>query len=240
MPIEITMVETADVIAQKIAPVLILDTCAILDLVRLPVRTSDPARLKSVLMAIQKILRLAKLNPLAIYMVIPPLVRDEWRDNISTVSSELKAHFEKLNRMIETANVTNDCILKAGRVSPISGIQLHDKLLEICKGIFGYAIQLKPEEKTTLRASDRASRYIPPASKGAIKDCIIYEHALALISKLRERGILTKTVFLTSNINDFCENSTGTTPREPIKSEMEKVSFVMTTNWPWALHELGF
>ena len=69
-----------------------------------------------------------------------------------------------------------------------------------------------------LKAKDRAVKYIPPSSKGGIKDCIIYEHALELLRILKLQGFTYPKIFLTSNTKDFCGENKR--PKPPIDTEM--------------------
>ena len=234
-----TIEEAAEHINNLSTPVLILDTCALLDLIRVPLRSNDANLVKAILLAARKVLLLAQSTPKSLCIVIPPLVPDEWEKNSPGVLEEVKQHFCKLDNMINIASATADCLAISNSKSLFSIHQLPETLLNLSKEILNSGIRLYSQDVVRLRASDRAANYIAPSSKGAIKDCIIYEHALELFSELRHLSFVEKCVFMTSNTNDFCETTNKTMPREPIMAEMNAASFTLTTTWNWALHELG-
>jgi len=115
-------------------------------------------------------------------------------------------------------------------------LQLSESLYKLSEDLLKSSLVLEMEDAPSLKATKRAAIYTPPASKGEIKDCLIYEHALFVMAELRGNLFNLQIVFLTSNTNDYCNS--GSKPKEPIENELSQLSVVLATNWDWAFHEL--
>ena len=237
-----TLVKVADAaraLCSAGKPVLVSDTCALLDLIRVPIRIDNATRVSAILEGASKILSLAKTTPPSLFIAIPPLVPDEWRQHHNDVFSEVERHLSKLDSMIGVVVATG--ISLGINISAIlfSNLGMSDRLKNLSGELLYSGMWFDSEDEVKQRAIDRAVSYTAPATKGAIKDCIIYEHTLELFTQLRSNSLTEKCVFITSNTNDFCEKGSSI-PREPIKSELDNISVTLTINWEWALHELGF
>ncbi len=230
--------DASDLLTKQNISVLIIDTCALLDVVRIPVRIDSHTRAERILESVSCILSMRKHNPPQLSIVIPPLIPSEWEENHGKTSQEVKRHLKKLDSMIRVANVSAGSFNKVQPLVTFSNLKLHEELLKLSKKILYAGTWLKSENIIQQIATDRAVSYTPPARKGAIKDCIIYEHSLELFRLLRANRFSKKCVFFTSNTKDFCDE-TGSCPQEPIKTELNNVSAHLTTNWEWTLHLLN-
>lgn len=216
-------------------PVLFIDTCALLDLIRLPFREPHPTPTTSTLNAAQSILEASsKKNA---HLTLPPLVAMEWQDNAQNVKSESIKHFNDLESKIGVAK----SIAKFGGQNPsidsLKHLNLPDLLFDLSQNILMSSISLAQDDEISLKANARAIRYDAPARKGAIKDCVIYEHSLSMMHELRQRSFEQPIAFLTSNTKDFCESDR--TPKEPIKTELSALNVELVTRWDWALNALN-
>lgn len=230
---EYTVSDASKLIAERDLPVLIVDTCAILDIVRVLTRVKRHTRAERLLESVSDILSMASNGQPNLSLVIPPLVSSEWKENQSKTSKEVETHLSKIDSIVQVFNVAAIFFNKTQPLITYSNLKLHEELLNLSKKVLYTGIWLKSEENVQQRATDRAILYTPPARKGAIKDCVIYEHSLELIRTLRVSNFSQKCAFLTSNIKDFCDEN-GSNPQEPIKSELDKVSADLITNWEWA------
>jgi hypothetical protein len=91
---------------------LFIDTCAILDIVRLPFREKNPTTAKAHLNSAQSAIQIATAKKLRI--IILPLVSTEYDENFPKTKDELSRHIKEVTQNLE--------ILKAIHVS--SGSQL--------------------------------------------------------------------------------------------------------------------
>lgn len=235
---EYTISDASKLLSKRDLSVLILDTCAILDIVRLLIRVKSHTNAEKLLESVSNILSMTNDSQPNLSLVIPPLVSGEWEENQSKTSKEVETHLAKIDSIIQVINVAAEFFDKAQPLITYSKLKLHEELLKLSKTVLYAGVWLKSEDVVQQRATNRAISYTPPARKGAIKDCVIYEHSLELFKMLRASNFSKKCVFLTSNIKDFCDEN-GSSPQEPIKSEFNGISADFTTNWEWANHLLS-
>jgi len=77
-------------LADSSSPVLFCDTCAFLDLIRLPFRKSQPSTVASYLATADSVLKAVRTGDIS--LATPYLVCEEWHDNAQNVLSETKKH----------------------------------------------------------------------------------------------------------------------------------------------------
>lgn len=211
-------------------PVLFVDTCSLLDIIRIPFRESSHTNAKNQLLSAQKIVDLASNNKLHVFF--SHLISQEWSENYPNTCNELKRHINKLNNDLSILSAIQD-------YTPFffNSSDFHSLLKNTSQSLLDFGWHLLEDNEITLKAAKRAAAYTPPARKGAIKDCIIYEHYLYLLIELRKHNIINNIVLLTSNKNDFCENNG--TPKEPIKTELINANAKLTLDWSWAITEIN-
>ncbi len=239
-PKPLTLNKAAEIIHHLNFPLLIADTCSLLDIVRVPIRADKSNIAKSILKNILTISDMATTPNQSLILVIPALVQSEWEDNIGGVCTEVKKEVKKVDRKI---NVFNTCVAELGLDTEepkkaFADLKLDQKLKGLSNQLLTCGIKLDRDESIQIRATNRAIRKEAPARAGSFKDCIIYEHAIELLSILREKGFSKKCLFLTSNTKDFCLDNDKKILKEPIKEELEKLSTGFVSNWDWAHQEL--
>ena len=79
-------------IQATLAPVVLFDTCAILDVARAPRSQSDAASAAMTLIA------LAKQTPPAIHLLAVDIVRNEWSDNIDSAEKDANQLWRPIGR----------------------------------------------------------------------------------------------------------------------------------------------
>jgi len=239
--ISVTPLSLADAVqflCAKGKPILIPDTCAFLDIIRVPVRVQQETRARNVVESASRILSAISLSPVAATVVIPPLVSAEWQKHTHETTDLVTRHFRRLDAMTNLAAATAGAVHITATGCEFSGVGIETKLYEISKGLLETGLCLAEDATVMLQAARRAAACTPPARKGAIQDCVIYEHSLELIRCLRGNSFNARCVFLTSNTQDFCGGN-GSLPVEPIFSELHGFAVAFCTDWGWALHELG-
>ena len=181
-----------------------------------------------------KILDLAKSNPPKIHVLIPPIVPSEWAKHFENVMNDVTQIINRLETLREIGkffSITTEPVEK-------DLYRIAECLSALSKGLLEAGIWLDEDNDIKVRAYNRAIEYLPPARRGAVQDCGIYEHSLEVFTQLREQSNDRKCVFLTSNTEDYC-GGTKTIPRECINSELKKLSVSFTTTWDWAFGELN-
>lgn len=218
---------------RRAVPVLFCDTCALLDLIRVPYRGAV-ATSEQVLNAANSILTEVKSGGLS--LVAPPPVSIEWKHNADAVRLEAESHIRKLRTHYAVLSSVMNC---RGGELPTVNIKESDiatDLYSFSEKLLQEAINIERDVTLASIAQDRAIERVAPGKQGGgHQDCLLYEHTLQIMSKLRDQGFVKPQVLLTSNTNDFCENGAN---KEPIKTELLRVNSTLCTTWNWALSEL--
>lgn len=226
--------EIVNLISKNQAPVIICDTCALLDIMRLPIRSLAITRLQSNLNAISNIYTMIKQKQ--IYLIAPHPVETEWVKNAKTVKDEVKKSIDKVATNYEMIKVSAE---HHGLSMPKIDFYSHSisqKLFDLSECLINTSIKICQEEGPSLKATKRALGNIPPAKKGKIPDCLLYEHMIELVGQLNGNGFSKKCIFITSNTNDFCDSSGY--PKTQIKSELLSLSIQFCTAWDWVKKEI--
>ncbi len=183
-------------------PLILIDTCSVLDLYRCPYRRDVHVAQLSSFLALQ-----SKAASKDVKLVVAYKVNDEFRDKETQVIKELESEFEKLiqrqEKLIETL-----CVLGVNyefHLDGIEQIQLAKSIQEKIKRFFQLAKTIDKDEGCMTKAAERSEQPQAPAKKGKreLADCIIIEHYLALAKCLRDANFSKKIFFITSNKNDF-------------------------------------
>lgn len=232
----ITPISIAEVAGKIVAlrrPALFLDTCALLDIIRLPARARSPRDSETLLTATLSILTKAGEGQLS--LVIPPLVTSEFEKNLSNVEVEARNAVDEFRLR---HGILSSIQRAAGDSVPPLGIEAETVitfLKDLTAELLASGTELTQDDEAARRALKRAVSSTPPSSKGTANDCVIYEHALQLMRAIRDAGHSQALVFLTSNTKDFCNSGTA---KEPIQSELAGVNACLCTTWNWAVSQL--
>lgn len=191
--------EIVESVYQKGKPILYLDTCAYLDILRSPVRSINS----------DKIISLAKklIDSKELVILSSDTIELEFFDNIDSVYTEVRdsilKHMQYNRNFVDCANALL-----------ITGEAVHTNLyqeswLELLKGIpiglinesFKVPLTSHEREKASIRVETNKS----PAKKGknSLKDCLILESLLKFSELVRDKGFSEKIIFITSNTEDF-------------------------------------
>lgn len=233
-PQAVSIQAAAQRLATTAVNILVCDTCALLDIIRLPIRAENASKLSATMTAVSAIQSLVFSNQVAI--VCPPPVPGEWQNHAATLRSETEQHITKteLEYLKIRASATSHGTAMPAVSFPAQLIAQH--LYDLSNGLIDASIILSKESTPSLRANDRAASYTAPASRGTIKDCIIYEHMIELFDALPPASPSATRILLTSNTNDFCDS--GAHPKPPLDSELAARGVKLCTQWPWAHREL--
>lgn len=219
-------------------PVLLLDTCAILDVVRAPIR--DQLGAHDIHAVHTLIDRVAGAQP-KVSSVITAQVLQEFREHIDEVETETGDALEKasdglsaiLRRM--QALSPEDCIPDAVELVslgfPERGRQLADQIVQSSSVLDEHPDDIQ-------KAYRRVTRATPPATRArqSIKDCHITESYLRLAANLRSAGFLRNMVFTSSNTKDYQQDYPSLHPA--LRVEFDSVCLEYSPNWSAARHEL--
>lgn len=216
-------------------PILFLDTCALLEVLRFAQRPRK--NLPQDIASVQRIAALSVGPSPGVVLVASSLLSREWCENEQSVRNQVERHLNELHDMLQHVadcgtslgvNVVAPQVRQAGLVPAL------DALATVLRG----AVQeLVPTPSIESAAFRRELGGIGPAQKGkqCLKDCIIAETLLdfAASTQAPGRGPL---VFLTYNSHDFAE---GSKPHADLAADFSHHGVRLALNWSWAAHSLG-
>jgi hypothetical protein len=162
------MPSIADVVAllqARSLPVLFLDTCNLLDVIRAPSRFD---KLAGCVTAGAELFQLASSTPARCILVVGSFVPGEWADHIQPTEDELTKH---LRRLDDQAASFHDACAAVG-IAPAfgrpvyQGVGVSAALRGLSKGLLDVAIPLDSHNDTNLKAFARAATKTPPSRKG--------------------------------------------------------------------------
>ena len=219
-------------------PILLLDTCAILDVVRTPVRnqlcTHD-------IDAIHTLIFQAMRKPPEVSFVISQQVVLEFQEHIDRVETEtrdlLRKAGEEFAAILERIQALSPCSSIPAPVDLLS-LGFPNQGRNLAEQIVRASSVLTDDPNAVLRAWNRVRLAKPPAtrSKQSIKDCVITENCLSLASSLRTFGFSRNMVFTTSNLRDYEQSHTSLHPE--LRLDFDSVSLEYAPNWSAARHEI--
>jgi hypothetical protein len=180
-----------------VAPVVFLDTCVLLDVVRAPLRNAAGN-----VEAATDVLTGANRTPPTVYPVIACPTPTEWGVHIDEAVQDCE------NAVNSVGAVSASCTfvgLPALGPLPAGLATLPDRLKTLSKNLLDSSILLDKDGGALSRAFDRIINALKPARKGGqgAKDAAILEHAVSLVDALLVDGFADHRVFVSSNTGDF-------------------------------------
>lgn len=230
-----SIADTAARVATAGAPVLFLDTCNILDIVRAPVRL-----LTGCVEAASELVAGATAAAPRFNLIVGSFVPGEFAANSPTVADALAAH---LDRMDEQAGHFHGLCghlgiaLGFGRPG-YQATAFAGRLGDLSRDVLAAAVVLDTHPDILARAVTRvtgAHQRRPSRNGGQLKDCVIFEEYLEVCRQVRATTFAGKLVFCTSNTADYCD---GKVVHPDVAADCGAVGLSFTTNLPWAVAEL--
>lgn len=230
----ITILNAVNSITTSTAPVLFLDTCAILDVIRTPKQESIQ---NAVISVTNEIFIKASREPKQVWIVATTMVINEFNEKLETVEDELVQHVKKVDRELEKLRITANSLFSSSQIEPLKfqNLKIPDALRKIADNLLETSIIIARENDCKLRAGDRVIDGKRPSQKGKeeYKDCEIIEHYLEVSRQLRNRGFKEKCVFVSSNKKDFCEKNT-TNIHPDLDTDFQEVGLEYVADIAWA------
>lgn len=238
----------ADIFTKKLVtrhlenkPLIFWDTCAMLDVLRVADKGHNPRMNTSMLESYERIVELIEMGKLV--SITSEMVRHELEDNYD-VAHQVLDGIEKycVDGVVKYAKFSSNTNAYASVQESVrlinSKVRIEELLNRLCKNTY-----IIKEQKTiyggidvSKAARDRVLFKMPPASKKQeYKDCYIW---MTFVSVAKCITSHRKTIFLTSNKEDFMDESTGK-PHSRLNSDiigLENVEILFDPNL--ARHEL--
>lgn len=217
-------------------PVLCTDTCSVLDIMRDPTRDSARARER---VAAQALLTSMTVGP-ALISLVADQVRREFNDNAPKVEQEGKQALLKLRERIVRANEIDKVFGGVGEVD-LSHLDDHvPRARAVADQWMATSATAGQSQEVAGRALARMLAPHTPSKKGkdSMKDCVVIETYLEVISALRAAGLKSRIVFASSNIDDFANERRGVLNPD-LQAEFAPLNIEYAPNLAAAKHWLG-
>jgi hypothetical protein len=190
-----TVAELVTEITAAPAPVVCLDTCAILDVARAPAREQSAS-----VAGAEALCGFAAEVPPKVYLLVADVVAVEWSDNIAEARKE----------MARTASVFEDFLTafapaSLSTVAPPTALTTFRTDLETrSQTLLNACRRIDRDPAATNAALDRVIAKRRPSHKKEVKDSYILEHYLAAARALT--AVVPLMLFVSSNTSDFAAN----------------------------------
>ena len=213
-----------------VAPVVLLDSCVLLDIVRAPLRnTAD------IVEAASELLTGSKRTPPSVYLFVGCPTPKEWADHIDEVVADCRIAVHCVDAVSRAWHFLG---VPGYPTLPRGGEKLPDRLKTLSEQLLNSSSVLDKDAEALSRAIDRIINARKPARKGGqgAKDATILEHAIRLADALIARGVATRHVFVSSNTKDFADGNT-TSAHPDIQPDIDRrdihysVSLTAAVTW---------
>jgi hypothetical protein len=219
------------------APVVMLDACATLDIIRAPLRENVPP---GVIVAARNLVVKATATPKTAWIVASQTVIGEWERHRAPVEKTVGDHLGQLDRNARLVQLVAADVLPSGAVShaALRGLGLEAALVQTAQNLIDAAEVLGMDDHAELRAGRRVQFGRPPSSKGKSEysDCLIFEHYLELSRRLEAGGFRHPRYLVTSNTRDY---GSPTARDNSLLAELTPAGLRYVTDLWWLMNELG-
>ena len=180
-------------------PVLCLDTCDLLDVIRGITPQYLPAP-----RSFYRIERALSVDSTTLQVVITYLVKHEWEQNAEGVRLQEAGNLRTLASQLESiAEAKSYAGLDPMIVPDLGGQSLIDGLVNLARRVIDRAAILQQDRSSIDRALERVMNQRRPSHKNEIKDSIHLEHYLERARQLRAANYGEPCLFVSSNKADF-------------------------------------
>jgi hypothetical protein len=217
-------------------PILCLDTCSILDLIR--AATNEKFNATD---SIASLFLLEKMEGgKSLKALLAEQVHIELGENIANVQKEAENALDKWRQRLDKVNSIMQTF-GADSIAELSHWDNHvARAAQIANRMASATVRAQAPSDMPQRVFSRVNRVITPAKKGkdSHKDCIVIETYLASITTLRNAGLTAKVVFVSSNTKDYVGES-GSKLKADLATEFTALSMEYAANMSAAKFLLG-
>ncbi len=200
-----SIAEAVDDLIARPKPVLCLDTCDFLDVVRCFADSNSKEANVYHARSFRRALHELNTRPDRFQVVITYLVRHEWNQNIAEARDKANNHLLEIDHRLD--QIAEACGL--GKTLPpivsprLKDLSLARGLIDLAEALMNQAVVLEKESVCLERALERVMERRRPSHKKEIKDSIHWEHYLEFSRRLASAGHIHERVFVSANKADY-------------------------------------
>lgn len=221
------------------APVLIVDTCSMLNVMEAPhsgIEGVDTIKNANI------VLGYLESNPPKCHLILPSVVNTELNNQIDGAGKHTGKSCRKIINQAEayqqvaTIVTGNEMDVRLEDHSVVA-----DKVQEMVSNLIDRSILVSEEECYLAEGVRRSGKSLLPARKGtSVADSVIFAEALALCKLLVGESYDQPLMLLSSNTRDFDpERNPDEEARAKLKVEYSDAGLKYASDWGRAVHELG-
>lgn len=219
MTISITDAVT-QIMALAHVPVILIDTCSFVDLFRRDERRAQPRVGAQEIRAAADLLDLATNFPDKAHLIVPELIPGEYADHANREEGYFRAwtsfHDENQSWVFDASA----CVaLTLTAPQPIHPHDIAAKLRVLADSLLAKAKVLDRDQDCLERAVARLISKKRPSHKKEMKDSMNLEQCLELSRRLQNAGFVKSRVWVSSNTNDFAQESTSSQLHADLRGE---------------------
>lgn len=216
-------------------PVLCVDTCSILDILRDPTREVFGVQDAKAALAL-----VDAFDRGFAHCIVAEQVRLEFTEHVDQVENETVKAISALQRRMLHVHRLSAAIGSTGDLD-VSAVDDHAaRSRAIAERFIAHGASLQTSNDIITAAYRRMSQVRTPARRGkdSFKDCIVVETYLAFAAERRSGRFFGPIVFVSSNTADYLRE-TPMALAQDIKAEFASAGIEFATNFRVALHCLG-
>lgn len=208
-------------------PIVCLDTCAILDMLRDPTRKD--VRIHEQKASLELLTEAESRQQLS--AIVTDLVLTEFQENVRRVQEESESRIEGLRDQVAKLDELATLHGSPGEADSSHWIDHAARCRRAAERWLEASTVVSRSEQIELAALRRSTQARAPAGKGkdALQDCIILETYLDFVRGLRQDGLTARAVFVSSNTKDYAE-SESTALRTDIEGEFRSLGMEYAPN----------
>ncbi|MBS0576436.1 MAG: DUF4935 domain-containing protein [Proteobacteria bacterium] len=217
-------------------PVLCLDTCSLLDLLR------DPTREKTYATDLEHAMGLLeRIESGVLAGVVAEQVQIEFHRHVDTVAAEAR---ERMSQLLDTIDRVEAIAVLYGAAGSLDCAHWRDhpqRARALAERWLAARTPAASSPAIVGRAWARVSHGRTPAtqSKNSMEDCVVIETYLDAAVQLRAAGLTHPIVFASSNIRDYTDRAQGSALRADLAAEFDALGMHYAVNYGAARHWLG-
>jgi len=227
-----TLIELTNRINAHPAPLLFLDTCTILDLIRVPYREELHPNMIG---AAKRLLSKTASQPPQLWVVVADQVETEWQRHQSEETDKLNKNIKDCQDKLTRFSHVLQQVLATTYPIDLTQFSLETHLLDLSKKILDVSLKIAEEKYLRYRGYDRVHACLAPAKrgKGEQEDCVIIEHYLEVCQSLRNTGFSQPVIFVSSNVKDYGKPPSKIRP--PLDTQFSNLDIQFVTKLDWAM-----
>ena len=217
-------------------PVICLDTCSVLDLIRDPTKKNvDLHERKSALDML-----IAAEGEKRLAVLLAEQVKLEYYEHVDRVEKEAAEAIGNLKAQVARV----EAVVRVYGGIGTADLQHLDDHVKRARTIVdrwvAVAMLASQSSEIPSRALIRLNKVQTPAQKGkdSMKDCVVIETYLEVVHRLRRGGHVAPIVFASSNVKDYAEK-TRSVPKPDLAAEFSALRMEYAPNLAAAKHHLG-